>query len=144
MSQSLASLANIFTFGFGNYQGVSTATGATAGTGVGLGIAAGSMLIDMGTAANKNTYPNPVVIGMTDSETNTAEDPFVSTYYDLITAYRQKEILCRTRKKRNADGFTCGQLNRQFMDVETRLETLESKRDDDIKAMIEVAKEAQE
>ncbi|GHB02587.1 hypothetical protein GCM10009069_26700 [Algimonas arctica] len=57
MSQSLASLANIFTFGFGNYQGVSTATGATAGTGVGLGIAAGSMLIDMGTAANRRPSP---------------------------------------------------------------------------------------
>ncbi|MGJ8559310.1 MAG: hypothetical protein ACSHX3_03660 [Litorimonas sp.] len=148
-SLSLAyAIPNVFYSALGNTGSltpvVNTPAYATAGTGIGVGIAAGSMLIDMGTAANKNTYPNPVVIGMADAGTDAAEDPFVSTYYDLISKYRQRETLCRSRKKRNEDGFTCGQLNRHFKEVETRLKTLEDDRNDQIKALIEEHAETKE
>lgn len=123
---------------------VNTSSFATAGTGIGIGIAAGSILIDMGTAANSNVYPNPVVIGMAEMGTEVEEDPFVIAYYKLMASYRQRETICKSRKKRNTEGFNCVDARREFYAIEKKIEALEKERDDSIKALIDAQKEAQE
>jgi len=143
-SQFAAAFGNIFTFGFGNYQGVSTASGATAGTGIGLGIAAGSMLIDAGTSANANIYPNPVVIGMAQAGTPTEDDAFVAAYYDLIAKYRQREITCASRQNRNDSGQTCSDTRLIYRDARRALSDLENERDDEIRALIKANKDAEQ
>jgi hypothetical protein len=144
MSQLFTALGNAITLGFGNYQGVSTATGATAGTGIGLGIAAGSMLIDAGTSANSNVYPNPVVIGMAQAGTQAEDDPFVEAYYDLIARYKEKEIACASRRNRNEAGLSCSDTRLLYRDARRALSDLENERDDDIRALIKANKEAEQ
>lgn len=134
----------LLTPGLGTYQPVSTSTGAIIGTGVGVGIAAGSMLIDMGTSANENVYPNPVVIGLADTGTEVEGDPFVDAYYDLIAIYREKEIACTSRNRRNAAGLTCHDARLQLNAANKTLTALETQRDAEIKALIKAQKEAQE
>lgn len=144
VSQAFAAFGNIFTLGFGNYQGVSSASGATAGTGIGLGIAAGSMLIDAGTSANSNVYPNPVVIGMAETGTPVSDDPFVDAYYELIAKYRQQEVTCATRNGRTEEGLSCTDTRRIYGDARRALRALEDERDDEIRALMKANKEAEQ
>lgn len=111
-----------------NSNPVSLQTGATVGTSVGVGIAAGSFLIDMGTSANENTYPNPVVIGLASKDTPTNDDPFVAAYSDLMTIYKLKEIACRARNRRTEDGLTCHDAHLQFNKANAILSNLEAHR----------------
>ncbi|GLQ21318.1 hypothetical protein GCM10007854_22730 [Algimonas porphyrae] len=138
LTQLTAGIANALTFGLGQAQGVSTASGATAGTGVGLAVAAGSMLIDAGTGANGNLFPNPVVLGLTDQKDAPVLDPLVAEYDKWLEALAVMKTACSIRSRSADIRNQCRETEKTFMSTRAAYRAALKERDD---ALIAFAKE---
>lgn len=135
VTQFAAGLTNVFTLGAANATGTSTATGIAGGTGVGLGLIAGSMIIDSATSAKKNIYPNPSVIRLADAGFETPDDPFVKAYIELVKSHKDRAKIC-AQKRQDQTPISCSQARVNYSKKYNALMTLKKGRDDEIQTLI--------
>ncbi|MGB3455365.1 MAG: hypothetical protein WBG08_13570 [Litorimonas sp.] len=102
-------LINTLTFGLSNTAtpAPSTATGAGVGLGIGAGMVAGGMMIDAGTAANRNVYPSPVVVKLQPTGTDIKPDPFVAAYRSVLETREARRSTCTAKDERPPASPAC-------------------------------------
>ena len=77
----------------GNISGI-----ASSGAAIGLGVGAGLIAIDASTGANRNFFPNPVVIELVNEGDPKLTDPLVDLYWKMTEAESQSLTNCKLGK----------------------------------------------
>lgn len=98
-SQLASGIVNALTFGLSTPASAAPATTtssvlSSAAPPV-LAISGGMLMFDAASGANKNLYPNPVILGLAPKGTETKTDPFVAIYKKELEAKTRVDKYCR-------------------------------------------------
>lgn len=136
-----ALFTSVFTLGT---QTVNTSGIASSGAAAGLGVGVGMIAIDMATGANKNLFPNPVVIELATEGTQTKKDPLVPLYWKMIEAEARSKAICRTRKKdKDPEQPSCAESNLISKQSKKAFQTLKREQLETFKASLKAARAEQ-
>ena len=107
-SQLATGLAHVMTLGLSSPVSAApvttTSSVLSAAAPPALAVTGGMLLVDAASGANKNLYPNPVVIGLVAKGSPTKVDPFVNIYKNELEALKRVKRHCdgRSNLERNS------------------------------------------
>jgi len=117
---------------------------ASSGAAAGLAVGAGMIAIDVASGANLNTFPNPVVIEMSKTDTPTEKDPLVNLYKDMEKTKETYRTICRTRKKdRDINGPTCEQSREKHLTAKANFTALKKQQMQTLRTALKAARKRQ-
>lgn len=97
-SQLAYGLVNVFTFGLSAPASAApvttTSSVLSSAAPPALAITGGMLMIDAASGANKNLYPNPVILGLAPKGTEIKTDPFVAIYKKELEAKTRVDKYC--------------------------------------------------
>lgn len=101
ISAFAAGMVNVF--GFGTTI-VPTSTVLASAASPMIAVTGGMLLIDASSGANRNLFPNPVVLGLAPEGTETNIDPLVAIYKSELDAESAATLACASKKLKTKSG----------------------------------------
>lgn len=130
-------------FSFGT-QTVNTSGIASSGAAAGLGIGVGMIAIDVASGANKNLFPNPVVIELAPEGTPTRKDPLIDLYWQMSKAKTFSDEICAKRKKDRLESEpSCSEAKSDYQQKKELFLVLKREQLEEFKASMKDAREKQ-